>query len=62
LPQQLGRPAEVASGLVYLPQVMGCVHLQGTIAEFGREFEGLPARRNSAVGISRYPADLGHLG
>ena len=55
-PQQLGRPAEVADAEVYLPQAIGCLHLQGAIAEFGREREGLPARRNGAVGVSRYPA------
>ena len=52
-PQQLGRPAEVADVIVYLPQGIGCLYLQGALAECGREFEGLPARRNGAVGVSR---------
>ena len=41
-PQQLGRPAEVADDIVCLPQVIGCFHLQGALAELGREREGLP--------------------
>ena len=36
--------------------------LQGAVAERGREIEGLLARRNSAVGVSRLPAYLGHPG
>ena len=52
-PQQLGRPAEVADSIVYLPQVMGCFRLQGSIGELGREREGLLARRNGAVEVSR---------
>ena len=54
-PQQLGRPAEVADGLVCLPQAMGCLHLQGAVAELGRELEGLLARRHGAVVVSRRP-------
>ena len=61
-PQQLGRPAEVADGIVCLPQVMGCLHLQGAVAERGRELEGLLARRHGAVGVSRYPEYMGHPG
>src|SRR5262245_43704643 len=45
-PQQLNRQAEVADGIVCLPQVIGCFHLQDAVAEHGREFEGLLARRN----------------
>ena len=52
-PQQLGRLAEVADGLVCLPQGIGCLRLQGALAERGREFEGLPARSNGAVVVSR---------
>ena len=55
-PQELGRPAEVADGLVCQPQVIGCLHLQGAVAERDRELEGLLARRHSAVGVSREPA------
>ena len=60
-PQQLGRPAEVAEGIVYLPQVIGGLPLQGAVAERGREFEGLLARRDGAVGVSRQPECRGHL-
>ena len=52
-PQQLGRPTEVADGMVCLPQVMGCLHLQGAVAERDRELEGLLARRYGAVVVSR---------
>jgi hypothetical protein len=38
------------------------LHLQGTIAERGREFAGLPARCNGAVEVSRLPEHPGHLG
>ena len=61
-PQQLGRPAEVADGIVCHPQVIGCLHLQGAVAERGRELEGLLARRHGAVVVSRHPEYLGHLG
>src|SRR5262245_38714511 len=47
-PPQLGRPAEVADGRVCLSQGLGCLQLQGAIAELAREREGLPARRYSA--------------
>ena len=62
LPQQLGRPAEVADGMVYLPQAIGCLHLQGAVAERGRELEGLLARRHGAVVVSRHPEYTGHPG
>src|SRR2546425_2763053 len=55
LPQQLGRPAEVANGLVDYPQLKGCVPLQGAIAELNREREGLPTRCHGAVVVSRDP-------
>ena len=61
-PQQLGRPAEVADGIVGLPQGIGCLHLQGTIAERGREIEGLLARRHGAVEVSRILSTMGHPG
>jgi hypothetical protein len=35
LPQQRGRPAEVADGIIGLPQVMGGFRLQGALAERG---------------------------
>src|SRR6267378_8397427 len=41
---------------------MGRFHLQGSIAERDRELEGLPARRYSAIGVSRYPAYQGQPG
>ena len=41
---------------------MGCLHLQGAIAELSREIEGLLARRNGAVVVSRPPELTGHLG
>ena len=41
---------------------MGCLRLQGAIAERDREIEGLPARRHSAVEVSRYPEYQGHTG
>ena len=41
---------------------MGCFHLQGAVAERGRQFEGLPARRHGALEVSRYPEYLGHPG
>ena len=49
-PQQRGRPAEVADGRVCLPQAIGCLHLQGALAERSREFEGLPACRMAPSG------------
>ena len=61
-PEQLGRPAEVADGHVDLPQAKACLRLQGAIAERGRELEGLLARRQGAVGVSRDPEPLGHPG
>ena len=61
-PQQLGRPAEVADVIVCPPQDKRGAHLQGAVAECGREFEGLPACCNGAVGVSRHPAYLGHPG
>src|SRR6266446_6418287 len=54
-PQQLGRLAKVADGLVCQPQVIGGSHLHGTIAECGREFAGLLACCNGAVVVSRDP-------
>jgi hypothetical protein len=54
-PQQLGRPAEVADGIVSLPQAKRCVLLQGNVAERGRKREGLLARRNGAIGVSCQP-------
>src|SRR6266581_1933147 len=53
-PEQLGRQTEVADDTICLPQVMGCLPLQGILAEFGRQLEGLPARRNGAVEVSRH--------
>ena len=61
-PQQLGRPTEVADSIVYLPQTMGCSHLQSTIAERGCELEGLLAGSNRAVEVSRHPEYLGYPG
>ena len=61
-PQQLGRPAEVADGMVCLPQAIECLHLQGAVAERGREREGLLARRHGAVEVSRQPEYMGHPG
>ncbi len=61
-PQQLGCPAEVADGRVCLSQAMGCLHLQGALAERGRELEGLLARRYGAVEVSRDPVCLAYLG
>ena len=54
-PQQLSRPAEVANGIVCPPQSQGCLPLQGAVAERGRKIEGLPARRNGAIVVSRDP-------
>jgi hypothetical protein len=56
-PLQLGGPAEVANRSIYLPQVIGCAHLQGAIAKLGRQIEGLLARRHGAVVVSHQPAD-----
>src|SRR5262245_22946631 len=39
---------------------MGCLRLQGAIAELDREREDLLASRNSAVVVSRDPEDIGH--
>jgi hypothetical protein len=61
-PLQLGRPAEVTDGRVYLPQAKGRSYLQGTLAKRGREFEGLLARRNGAIVVSRLPEYNSHLG
>jgi hypothetical protein len=61
-PQQLGRPAEVADVMVYLPQVKGCFPLQGALAELDRKLEGLLARRQGAVGGSRLPEYPGRPG
>jgi hypothetical protein len=61
-PQQLGCPAEMADVRVYLSQAMGCFHLQGALAKRGCEFEGLLARRDGAVGVSRDPVCLASLG
>ena len=36
------------------------MRLQGAVAERGREFEGLLARRHGAVGVTRHPAYLGY--
>src|SRR5262249_56246375 len=51
-PQQLGRPAEVTDGIVGLPQVTGCLRLQGAVAERGRELAGLLARGNGTLIVS----------
>jgi hypothetical protein len=48
--------------MVGLPQAKGYFRLQVTIAELGREREGLPARRNGTVVVSRLPAYQGHKG
>src|SRR5262249_24139973 len=61
-PQQLNRPAKDAAGSVCLPQSLGCFLLQGASAERGCKLEGLLARRNGAVEVSRYPEYNGHLG
>jgi hypothetical protein len=62
LPRQLGRSAEVADGPVGPPEGIGCTHLQGALAELGCEREGLLARRNGAVMVSRLHAFTGHVG
>jgi hypothetical protein len=49
-------------GRVGLRQEIGGLHLQGAIAKFGRQFEGLPTRRNGAVVVSRLPAYMAHPG
>ena len=59
-PQQLGRPAEVANGIIYLPQGIGYFHLQGAVVELDRKRERLLTRRHGAVGVSRDPEDIGH--
>ncbi len=41
---------------------MGCLHLQGALAERGRKLEGLPACCNGAVEVSREPEYHGHPG
>ena len=61
-PPQFGRPAEVTDGIVYRPQEIGCLLLQGAVAERGRELAGLLACHHGAVGVSRYPEYKGHLG
>src|SRR5262249_19713402 len=61
-PEELGRPVEVADGIVCLPQAMGCLLLRGGVAERGREFKGLPARRNGAIEVSRLPECPRHAG
>ena len=61
-PLQLGRPAKVADGIVCLPQVQGSFHLQGAVAEGGREREGLLACRHGAVVVSCRPEYPGHAG
>src|SRR5262245_60331766 len=48
--------------MVYLPQVMGCLYLQGALAQVSREREGLLARRYRAVVVSRDPQSTGHRG
>ena len=60
--QQLGRPAEVADRIVYRPQVRGCLHLQGMVAERDREIEGLLARCYGVVVVARYRECIGPLG
>jgi len=62
LPQQRGRPAEVADGIVGLPQAQRGYPLQGAVAERDRELEGLLARRYGAVVVSRYPECISHPG
>src|SRR5262249_24435223 len=61
LPLQLGRSAEIADGMVYLPRAMGSFYLQGAVTERGRESESLPARRHGAVAIARDAAYVGYL-
>jgi hypothetical protein len=61
-PQQFGRLSEVTRRPICVPQGIGCVCLHGALAEFGRQIEGLPARRNGAIKIARDPEDSGHLG
>ena len=61
-PQQLDCPAEVADVMVCHPQAKGCSYLQGTLANRGREFEGLLARCYGTVGVSRLPKYKGHTG
>jgi hypothetical protein len=41
---------------------MGHSHLQGALTKRGREIEGLPARRNGAVVVSRRPEYTAHPG
>jgi hypothetical protein len=41
---------------------MGCLYLQGAVAERGRELKGLPAHRYGAVEVSREPEYHGHPG
>ena len=45
-----------------IPRLRDASHLQGTLAERGREFEGLLARRHGTVGVSRLPEYKGHTG
>ena len=52
-PQQLGRPPEVADGIVGLPQEIGGVPLHGAVGEAGRKFQGLLAHRHGAVIVCR---------
>jgi hypothetical protein len=62
LSQQRGRPAKVPEGIVYLPQVQGGLPLHSAVAERDREIEGLLARRNGAVVVSRGTECPGHPG
>src|SRR5262247_3233347 len=41
---------------------MECLHLQGAVAERGREIEGLLTCCNGTVGVSCYPAYMGYTG
>ena len=39
VPQELSSPAEVADGIVCLPQVIGCLHLHGAVVKRARELD-----------------------
>ena len=60
--QQRGRPAEVAAGMVDQPQAQGGFPLQGAVAERRRQLEGLLARCDGVVEVSRHPEGTGYQG
>jgi hypothetical protein len=61
-PQQRGRLAEVADRDICLTQVQRRACLEGTIAEFSGDRQGLLAGCNGALKVHRYPAHLGYPG